>query len=229
MLGSAFLLGLAGSLHCILMCGPLVLLLGSSKKSSMLWYHIIYHSGRISTYGLLGIFAGLVGKGFTIAGGHQILAIALGSLIILIGLSQFLHQYGLLIKMPHLDTLSYWLIKKNSQLKTQSAFIKGMLNGLLPCGLIYVALAAAIVSHSLLDGLYYMLFFGLGTTPILFCIIIFGSVSQRIRRLPIQNILPLITIIFGLWILIRGLGIGIPFWSPDVTQLNITNENHCHH
>ena len=226
---SAFILGIAGSLHCVFMCGPLMLILRSNKKLSLLKYHLIYHSGRISMYALLGVFAGLIGEGFSLAGGHQILAILLGGLIILVGVSNLIQLYYWKIKVPLLDKLTSWLIKKNTQIKTSSTFIKGMLNGLLPCGLVYVALAGAIVSNDFFEGLTYMVFFGIGTTPILLFIVLFGPINQRLKRLPLQKILPWITIIFGIWILIRGLGIGIPFWSPNAERLNITNEMPQHH
>ena len=219
MLESAFLLGFAGSLHCVLMCGPLMLLLGANKKSSLIRYHLIYHSGRIVVYGLLGLFAGLIGKGFTLAGGHQILAIILGILISVIGLSKLLRLYHINIKLKLLDRVENWMLKKYTKLNATTTFVKGMLNGLLPCGLVYVALAGAIVSNGFIEGFSYMVLFGLGTTPILLFIILFGPINQKLRRLPLQKILPWITVIFGLWLLIRGLGLGIPFWSPNTSRL----------
>ena len=108
-------------------------------------------------------------------------------------------------------------------------FIAVHVFGLLPCGLVYVALAGAIVSNDFFEGLTYMVFFGIGTTPILLFIVLFGPINQKLKRLPLQKILPWITIVFGIWILIRGLGIGIPFWSPNAERLNITNEMPQHH
>ena len=226
-MGAAFLLGLAGSLHCVLMCGPLMLILDSSKKTAFLKHHLIYHSGRLLMYLLLGFAASMVGMGFTLAGAHQVLAIALGVLVVLVGLGQLLHQQRR-FKIPSLDQFSELLLRKYNRLKSPNVFIKGAVNGLLPCGLVYVALAGAVMTKSAVEGVFYMLAFGLGTTPLLLFIIFFGPLQQKIRGLAFQKALPWVTLIFGLWILIRGLGLGIPFWSPKPEMMNVQTEMHQH-
>lgn len=123
-MGAAFLLGLAGSLHCVLMCGPLMLILASSKKTAFLKHHLIYHSGRLLMYLLLGFAASMVGMGFTLAGAHQVLAIALGVLVVLVGLGQLLHQQRR-FKIPGLDQFSELLLRKYNRLKSPNVFIKG--------------------------------------------------------------------------------------------------------
>jgi len=170
-----------------------------------------------------------MGKGFTLAGGHQLLAILLGGAITLIGLSELLKQYRLPINLPLLNLVENWLLKKHAQLKAPTTLIKGMLNGLLPCGLVYVALAGAMISDGLIEGFIYMVLFGLGTTTILLFIILFGPINKKFRSLPLQKILPWVTLLFGLWILVRGLGLDIPFWSPEVGHLNLSNEMRMEH
>lgn len=95
-------------------------------------------------------------------------------------------------------------------------------------GLVYVALAGAVLTKSAVEGVFYMLAFGLGTTPLLLFIIFFGPLQQKIRGLAFQKVLPWVTLIFGLWILIRGLGLGIPFWSPKPEMMNVQTEMHQH-
>jgi sulfite exporter TauE/SafE len=96
-----------------------------------------------------------------------------------------------------------------------SLFFIGMLNGLLPCGLVYMAIAGAIGTGSTAEGAIYMILFGLGTIPMMLSISIAGNmISQTVRR-KINQLIPVLVVVVGLLFVLRGLSLGIPYLSPE--------------
>ncbi|HXJ88394.1 MAG TPA: sulfite exporter TauE/SafE family protein [Candidatus Binatia bacterium] len=192
--GIMFVLGLVSSLHCVQMCGPIVLAYSVALESaqspaipSLLQNHIAYHTGRILTYSALGALAGVVGAMLGVvgrlAGFGQILAVVAGGLMILVGLSLF----GLipasiiqskLFRVPSSIFRSIGKLLSTPGLKNR--FALGLALGFLPCGLIYAALLKATASGSALGGALAMLAFGLGTSGALLVLGLFSS-AIRIR------------------------------------------------
>lgn len=163
---TALLMGLAGGLHCAGMCGPLVL--AFTSKNPFLGNKIVYNLGRIFTYGLLGSLAGLVGSFVQLSQYQNIFAYIAGGLLLLLGfgaingihipvLSQVVSRFTGFVK----GLFGTFLQKK------RNIFFLGMLNGLLPCGLTYLALTYCLSLESTLNGYLFMLIFGIGTIPVM--------------------------------------------------------------
>jgi len=101
----------------------------------------------------------------------------------------------------------------------QSLFTIGLLNGLLPCGMVYVALFGAIAVQSDTYGVFYMLLFGLGTMPLMIVVIYVNSFVTPSFRNKIQHVIPYVAVFIGCLFILRGLGLGIPCVSPSKMSL----------
>ena len=191
-----FGLGLISSLHCVQMCGPLVvsysLTLGQRGARTQALAHLSYNLGRVATYALLGAVAGLTGQTLglmgRLAGTENIVAIACGALMVVAGLL-------MLDLLPHkflraYDPLAYTsrflrpLGTRISSPTVGSKFVLGLMLGFLPCGLIYAALLKAMATGTALAGSLTMTAFGLGTVGALMAIGMFSSAfSLKFARL----------------------------------------------
>ncbi len=219
MLLSALALGLLGSFHCVGMCGPIAFMLpvdrtNSVKKASQI---AIYHFGRLLSYSIIGLIFGLVGKGLYIFGLQQQLSIIIGVLMILVILIpyQTFNKYNFSKPIYKLISRVKSALGKELQKKTPDTFLTiGFLNGFLPCGLVYMAVFAAIASGNALQGSLYMLVFGLGTIPLMTTAIYFSQFLKGNVRQRIQKAIPVFVVIIGALFIIRGLGLGIPYLSP---------------
>ncbi|HNX78775.1 MAG TPA: sulfite exporter TauE/SafE family protein [Prolixibacteraceae bacterium] len=226
---SAFLVGLAGSFHCAGMCGPIAIALplyGSSLPAKF-FGGLLYNLGRTLTYVIMGALFGLIGLGLHMMGFQQIVSIVMGAGMIILAL------------LPRLFRSHYKPITRSfgwtGQLKTlfrrlfsvrsyPSLFFVGMLNGLLPCGLVYVALAGAIASGTAFSGSMYMLLFGLGTIPMLLFIALMGNVISVSLRHKINRLIPVLVVLVGIFFILRGLNLGIPFLSPTKQKIEMKFE-----
>lgn len=162
-----FLIGLAGSLHCIGMCGPLSAAITNARGGAMT-RRLIYNGGRIFTYGLLGALFSSLGTLSSLLGIQSTVSIALGVVLIGVGI------IGIRLTLPgavasRMRRITEWLQRQFAVLlkshKGYSVFAMGMLNGLLPCGMTLVAFGYCISLATPLDGFVAMLSFGLGTLP----------------------------------------------------------------
>jgi sulfite exporter TauE/SafE len=225
--GIAFVLGFLGSLHCAAMCGPLMLALPvlPGGAGRFIAGRVIYQLGRVATYCLLGVVAGLVGKSIYLAGLQRSLSIGLG-LAILLG---FLVSKRVSLSAPVVRLVAKLKSAMAAQLRRRSLrslALLGMLNGLLPCGLVYVALAGAVARGTLRDAIFFMAWFGLGTLPTMLCISFSGKLFPLALRLKLRRTIPVgVCLLAGLLIL-RGLALGIPYVSP---VLNSTTPGCCSH
>ena len=211
----AFALGLVGSLHCAAMCGPLLLALPvpPGGASRFVAGRLVYQLGRMTTYCLLGAGAGLLGRTILIAGFQRWLSIALG-LAILVG---WLFSKRAALSAPVVRLVGWLKSAMSAQLRQRgfrSLALLGMLNGLLPCGLVYVALAGALARGGLLASVVGMALFGLGTVPMMLGIGLSGRMFSLAFRLKLRRAIPVgVCLVAGLLIL-RGLALGIPYVSP---------------
>ncbi len=216
-----FLIGLLGSIHCIGMCGPIALLIPTSKHPVVKFYQIItYNSGRVLTYSLIGLVLGLIGASMRFANIQQYISIGLGGLLLLIGVLSYLSIYnkkggGFLMKFysPVKSKLGKLL-----GINKKNLFAIGILNGLLPCGLVYVALALAITKNSIENSMLTMALFGLGTMPAMIFFMYFKSYINA--KINIKHIIPYAMIVMGGLLFIRGLNLGIPYLSPVIEQVD---------
>ncbi len=222
---TAFLLGFAGSAHCAGMCGPLALALpaGGDGRSTFITGRLLYNTGRILTYALMGACFGLLGQGFVIAGLQRWVSLFFGALI-LIGLfasPRFTRAVPVTRAVNWLKSrLGNWL-----QRRTLGSLLGiGLLNGLLPCGLVYVACAGAATMGNFWQGIEYMLAFGFGTLPLMLAISLAGTKLQFALRFKLQRLIPVSLAIVGALLVLRGLALDIPYLSPRLpTQPGATD------
>lgn len=233
MLASAFILGLLGSFHCVGMCGPIAFMLpvdrnNAAKKISQI---TIYHLGRLLAYSLIGLVFGLIGKSLFIFGYQQQLSIIIGVLMILVVIipQKTFNKYN--FSKPVYKAISKVKSALGTALKkkTMDTFLTiGFLNGFLPCGLVYMALFAAIASGNAASGSLYMAVFGLGTIPLMTTAIYFSHFLKGKARQRIQNAIPVFVVLIGVLFILRGLGLGIPYISPTPVYDLVTNSVDCH-
>jgi hypothetical protein len=221
---SALLLGLMGSFHCVGMCGPIVLAL--PLHGNNVWEKIsgglLYNLGRTVTYGTMGAVFGLLGQGLKLVGFQQVISVIMGVAMVVSVLfpGMFRNQYDLKKSSFQLVArLKKSIMELFSVRSIQSLFFIGLLNGLLPCGLVYIALAGAIASGSLTMGIGYMILFGLGTIPMLLILGVAGNlVSTRIRQ-RINRLIPILVVLVGIFFILRGLNLNIKYLSPTKDRI----------
>ena len=214
------MMGLLGSFHCVGMCGPIALSLPLKDNSDRGKFSgaLFYNSGRIVTYSVFGFIFGLVGKSFALFGYQQWLSIFLGVLIIFFIImpkrfSSFRTQNFVLIFFQRLrSSIARLFLKKNSS----SLFSIGLLNGLLPCGLVYMAAAVAVATGDVVNSITFMAFFGLGTLPMMWSIAYFGNYVSVSLRQKIRRAYPYMMTLMACLLILRGMGLGIPYVSPKV-------------
>lgn len=220
---TAIVFGLLGSLHCMGMCGPIALAIpiGSGSKFSRYSRFFIYNFGRVLAYSSLGLLFGLLGTSLQMAGFQQTISIIAGMVIIL---SVIVIYY--LPRQKRLGFISQAIQKPFAKFfgkKTYfSVLMIGVLNGLLPCGLVYLALAGATAQASAINGMLYMALFGLGTFPAMFALKISSEIISTSLRLEMRKWVPVLTFLIGVLFVVRGLGLGIPYLSPEFVKT--TNE-----
>lgn len=224
LLWTALVMGLMGGLHCIGMCGPIALALPKTSGNDSIRFatgRIFYNMGRVVTYSLMGIAVGFFGLTLNLAGWQQGLSILSGILILLL---QFFpgNLSGKLshsLQLPHLVSRIKQLFSKLIHKKGgQALFMIGLLNGILPCGLVYMALAGAIGTGSVTGAASYMALFGLGTIPLMLLLSLSGRVFSFRFKSKIEKLVPYIVAIIALLFILRGLSLGIPYISPNLTD-----------
>lgn len=217
------LLGLAASLHCVGMCGPLMLALplDAAGRRHVLREMLTYHAGRILTYAALGVLFGLLGKSIALAGIQQGLSIGAGVLMLAMAFMAWRFEQ-LVTNLPGFGRFTRSvqlrigrLLKQNSK---GAAFGVGLLNGLLPCGMVYAALAGAIATSRGIEGGLFMALFGLGTLPLMLTVSVLGrsfgySIRQKIRMAQ-----PILLTLAGLLLLQRGLHLDLSLFESTVPK-----------
>lgn len=197
------------------MCGPLALALPGGKRGTFIVGRVLYNLGRVVTYMAMGAVFGLLGHGFALVGLQRWLSLSLGA-IILAGLFSSRRFAGALPVTRAVQWLKTTLGTQFQRRELTSLFTVGMLNGLLPCGLVYIACAGATATGSLMSGVDYMLAFGLGTVPMLLTISLVGTKLQFVLRLRLQRLIPVSLAVVGALLLLRGMALGIPYVSPKL-------------
>lgn len=219
----AFTLGLFGSLHCVGMCGPLAIAFCNREGDDMrhrLSSSLGYNLGRTLTYTFLGLIFGLLGSFLFVADIQKALSIFLGGLLVF----SFMMSVDIDAKINSLpavkrvyDRLRIAISNLYNQTKKYPPFILGMANGLLPCGLVYLALTGALTSGDLVQGMIFMALFGLGTIPMLVSLVMGVNLVSPKFRSRFRKVLPYVTLGFGLFLIYRGVMIDLPvemnFWE----------------
>lgn len=229
---AAFTIGLVGSLHCVGMCGPIALAIPMKSKNvfARIFDSFLYNIGRSATYFVMGLIFGIFGKGIAMAGFQQKASIVIGALMILSVIFPLMFR-----KLNFLGKLSEKsvqfvggrlgiLFQKPSRPKL---LVIGLLNGLLPCGLVYVALAGALNTGSMLEGGLFMFVFGFGTMATMLVIpVVSHLISLKIRN-RLSKLIPMFIILFGMLFIARGMDLGIKFISPKFNKEEAKVEGCC--
>lgn len=213
----AFFMGLFGSIHCAVMCGPLLFALNSQMELSwkVVFNRMLYQVARILTYGLLGFLLGMLGNVATVQGWQKGFSLLIGGILFAIGLfylfgknSLGLARFQTKAIQPFTKYMGRWLYRPGG------SFVAGMLNGILPCGMVYMALISAMSADSLANSFLFMVLFGLGTLPLLFVFSFAGSLSKSIFKRGFNRVMPFLYLIMGIWFILRGANLDIPYLSP---------------
>ncbi len=227
---AGFTLGLFGSLHCVGMCGPLALALPApfTSRNRQITASVFYNTGRVVTYSLLGLLFGIIGKGFSMVGFQQLFSIITGSLMLVLTVLYFGFHKNYL---PAWFQQFTWKIQSfigSALQKNYGAFWVGMANALLPCGMVYAAIAGALVSSNILSSVFFMASFGTATIPAMLTLMIFGSGFSAHLRIKLRKLTPYVMILVAAILILRGLNLGIPYVSPYAEEGVKTESIQCH-
>jgi len=228
LLYAAFTMGLLGSMHCLGMCGPIAMALPVRTRHTgvKLVKYLLYNAGRIITYSVLGFFAGLIGSFFAFAGLQQVLSITAGLLIILsvvIVYQPFQQTWITEITSPFRNKIKLAITYFFQHSNGYNLLFLGMLNGLLPCGMIYAALVGAIASGDTLTGPLFMMSFGLGTVPLMLVISFAGNIISYKWRYWLNKLNPVFAFTVGTLLILRGVHIPLPAFIPVEFEHSIYN------
>lgn len=216
---AAFTIGVIGSFHCVGMCGPLALALPLKDDSLLSKFTgtLLYNSGRVVTYSLFGLIVGGIGQSVSLLGFQQGLSIAAGAMILLFVILPKIfpahfksrNAAGLFFEKIR-KTFGQLFFKKNQS----TLFAIGFLNGFLPCGLVYLALAGATATGDIVRSVTFMAAFGAGTLPIMWTIAFWGNYVNVNIRQRIRKAYPYMMMLMACLLILRGMGLGIPYISP---------------
>ena len=226
----ALLMGLTGSLHCAGMCGPIIWVMPFNFMHGFRrWLGIfLYHFGRISVYALLALVLHSFRSVFD-PQVQQYVSVGLGVLLLIAGVLSFLPGHAFKINLPWSAFIRKHIGRFIGNPSLGTLFITGTLNGLLPCGLVYMALSAAIVANDTIGAVLAMYMFGLGTMPMLISITILKSKAAFLRFDHIKKLVPIMMFAFGCIFILRGLNLGIPYLSPKVEITKTEVKASCCH
>lgn len=213
----AFFMGLFGSIHCAVMCGPLLIAIQGNQQISwgQTFNKLLYQMGRILTYGGLGLLLGLIGNIASVQGWQQFFSFITGIVLVLIGLSYVfaknsaaLAQFQTRAIQPFARMMGRWLYRPGG------SFIAGVLNGLLPCGMVYMALVSAMNADGVGASFQFMLLFGLGTLPLMLLFSVASMWTKKMVKVRFATIMPILYLLMGIWFILRGANLDIPYLSP---------------
>lgn len=217
---TALILGVFSSFHCIGMCGPIALATPMIRTNffTSLISVLSYHFGRIISYSALGIIAGFTGMGFYNSINQKWISIILGILIIVWALIPFTNPENW--KMMRNNFLVKGLRKNMGKLFKRKNYIAilsiGLLNGLIPCGMLYIAMAGAVATGKPIMGGWYMLFYGIGTIPLMIILHFSWELITPHFKKRLVKLTPVLVGLVGLLLVLRGLELGIPIISPQI-------------
>lgn len=218
MIWTAFLLGFLGSFHCLGMCGPIALVISARDSNRFLTNKIIYNLGRTATYSLLGIGVGTIGLSLQLAGVQQWFSIVMGAAIVLVAFfykrsERWVSGLGFAGMTGGVKRRLGKYLKMGGR---TAFFAGGLINGLLPCGMVYIALLASLALQDPLVGGIYMAAFGLGTIPLMLVVMLSGKLFSLGTRQKFLRAMPYFAVFIGLLFILRGSGLGIHYVSPQL-------------
>lgn len=216
---TAFLMGLVGSLHCVGMCGPLTLLLPQSQQISPRYIigRGLYNLGRIFTYASLGLLVGLLGQQSTFFVSLKIISIVLGLALIafVIMPQRWFNSSGMMARFTGKLKNAIKQTFELSYFGGQLSF--GLINGLLPCGLVYAALSGAFLTLDPWLGAGFMGLFGLGTLPLMYTVSLSAGYIKKLLGKHSLKIISATYLLIGSWLVVRG----FIFDTPQLHGYNV--------
>lgn len=229
-LSMALLMGLTGSLHCAGMCGPIIFVMPFGMMSGFKkWVGIgLYHLARISVYAamamLLHSFKNLFQPQW-----QQYISIALGVTLLTIGFVSFIPNSKIGISLPWAGFVKKNLGRFIGNPTLFSLSMAGLLNGLLPCGLEYMALSATVSAPTAMQSALLIYAFGIGTVPMMVAITILKNRASFLSMQHLKKLVPVMMFVFGGLFVVRGMNLGIPYLSPKVAiEHNEIKASCCH-
>jgi sulfite exporter TauE/SafE len=195
-----------------------------------MWNALLYNLGRVSTYSVFGLVFGLLGRSLAWFGWQQKISLALGLVILASLVIPSLFSRVRFLSAPIEKGMARVRTRMSSLLfngKPGSLYAFGLLNGLLPCGMVYMALAGAIATGTVAGGAGFMALFGLGTLPAMWALAFFGSFAKQEFRTGARRLFPALMAIMAVLLILRGLNLDIPYLSPAL-HLTHADPIQCH-
>ena len=229
---NGFILGILGSFHCLGMCGPIAMAIPHRSRTKMgaAGESLVYNFGRVTTYTIMGILLGIIGAPLRLAGFQEYVAIITGALMLLflviprkyytiINSNRIVSPFVLKIK-----SLFQEFFKSKSIL---SLFILGLLNGLLPCGLVYIA--GSFAATGIFESALFMAAFGIGTIPMMASIYFSKNLLSISLRKKMTKAIPYGVAVVAVLMILRGMSLGIPYVSPQLPDKVVSGQASCCH
>jgi len=215
----AFGIGFLGSFHCLGMCGPIAMAVPFPRSGSGIHFLavLLYNIGRILTYFAMGVAFGLAGSHLRLAGYQRHLTLTIGMLMLVWALaSLFIYKPVTLAYSGIWNFLSPLMSKLMRKRSLVWLPVLGMLNGFLPCGLVYMGLGGSLLTHSVWEGGLFMAMFGLGTLPFMMAVPMLAKRVSNQTRARIRTFYPVIVLVMAGLFIVRGMNLGIPYLSPKI-------------
>jgi len=222
------MMGFVGGAHCAGMCGPLIISLACARagKGNAWMGALVYQSGRLASYLLVGVGFAIIGSAFSMVGWQQTLSIIAG-VAVLAGVFFGSKWMGNPLIARWVLWIKHHFSARMRSTGLRSTFGLGMINGFLPCGLVYVAGASAASYGHAVAAMVFMAAFGLGTFPLMLALQFSGNKVSPSFRMKLQKLIPVMWGVMGVLLILRGLNLGIPYLSPHFSGLNGACP-HCH-
>lgn len=210
------------------MCGPIAMAVPVNRKNNftLLGGVLQYNLGRVFTYAILGLAIGSIGLTVNTFGLLQWLSIISGFALILYAWRKWIGA-SFHTQLPSFNVNSFVSKGIGSVLRSKFPFklpLLGMLNGLLPCGMVYVALMNALLTGNQGSSALAMIAFGLGTLPSMIAVGFAAGKINGALRTKLNATVPYMLTLVGFLIILRGMNLGIPFISPKAEMVTSHNK-----
>jgi sulfite exporter TauE/SafE len=203
-------LGVAGSVHCAGMCGPLLLAVHRGvPRAQMMRRMALYHGARVFMYALLGIPAGYAAQALSFGLFGRTVAALAGVALVLAAMGSLATGYGQSLSQAWSAAVLRIAAKAAALTRAHPHYgyiALGAANGLLPCGLVYAAVAAAAAAGSLAAAGTFMVGFGFGTVPLLFAVTLSATAVPAAVRRRLRFVAPVLMALAGVLLILRALG-----------------------
>lgn len=215
---SGILLSLAASFHCVAMCGPISMALpihqfSFLKKNKLI---ILYNVGRIISYSILGFIVGLIGANLYFVQYQQGLSIVLGTIMLFVVVYSFFSKNKLSSNLYSSFIQKIFRNYFQKEKNTINYFILGFLNGLLPCGFVYIAIMSSFLIPTINGSILFMMSFGLGTFIVMYTFMFISKLTIWNRFRKINFVKEVMIVSIALLLITRGLNLNIPYISPKL-------------